>query len=111
MVVTVSRCHAGRKCGLLCRPTSRFAAEMVANYSDVPTFPGVDPRPREEAMLGAAGSKVVPTHLDGIRRTGYRLIGCLRVPVELRRTAVDCVGAGQDYESVALPLSYPGAKS
>jgi hypothetical protein len=57
------------------------------------------------------GSTVVPTQPDRRRRTRTRIIAVARFRVELRRTAAICVGGDQDYESVALPLSYPGART
>jgi hypothetical protein len=54
------------------------------------------------------GSRVVPTQHDSSRRTARRIIAAARFRRDLRAVASNCVGSGADYESVALPLSYPG---
>ena len=59
---------------------------------------------------GLRGSRTVPTHPDGPRRKVWRLIAVAQFRAGMRWTAVGCVGPGADYESVALPLSYPGSR-
>src|SRR5262245_15094844 len=59
-------------------------------------------------MWSGVGSNLVPTQPHATRRIDDRFIGFPRIRGELRRTAAGCDGVGRDYESVALPLSYPG---
>ena len=59
---------------------------------------------------GLRGSRTVPTHPDGPRRKVWRLIAVAQFRAGMRWTAVGRVGPGADYESVALPLSYPGSR-